>query len=60
MRAAVIVGVGGIFSAIAGGWISARLSESLSNALFATLLVVVAGRLVFQESRRRWSKAPIQ
>jgi len=54
------VGVGGIFSAIAGGWISARLSESLSNALFATLLVVVAGRLVFQESRRRWSKAPIQ
>lgn len=60
MRAAVIVGVGGIFSAIAGGWISARLSESLSNALFATLLIVVAGRLVFQESRRRWSKAPIQ
>jgi uncharacterized membrane protein YfcA len=60
MRAAVIVGVGGVLSAIAGGWISARLSESLSNALFATLLIVVAGRLVFQESRRRWSKAPIQ
>jgi uncharacterized membrane protein YfcA len=60
IRAAVIVGVGGILSAVAGGWISARLSDSLSNALFATLLVVVAGRLVIQESRRRWSKAPIQ
>ena len=59
-RAAVIVGVGGILSAVAGGWISDRLSDSLSNALFATLLIVVAGRLVLQESRRRWSKAPIQ
>ncbi len=59
-RAAVIVGFGGILSAIAGGWISSRLSDSLSNALFATLLIVVAGRLVLQESRRRWSKAPIQ
>jgi uncharacterized membrane protein YfcA len=59
-RAAVIVGVGGILSAIAGGWISSRLSDSLSNALFATLLIVVAGRLIIQESRRRWSKAPIQ
>lgn len=59
-RAAVIVGVGGILSAVAGGWISSRLSDSLSNALFATLLIVVAGRLILQESRRRWSKAPIQ
>jgi len=42
-----IVGVGGILSAIAGGWISARLSESLSNALFATLLIVVAGLFSF-------------
>ncbi|MEI6743197.1 MAG: sulfite exporter TauE/SafE family protein [bacterium] len=60
IRAAAIVGAGGILSAIAGGWISDRLSDSLSNALFATLLIVVAGRLVLQESRRRWSKAPIQ
>lgn len=60
VRAAVIVGVGGILSAVAGGWISSRLSDSLSNALFATLLIVVAGRLILQESRRRWSKAPIQ
>ncbi len=60
IRAAAIVGAGGILSAIVGGWISDRLSDSLSNALFATLLIVVAGRLVLQESRRRWSKAPIQ
>ena len=60
IRAAAIVGAGGILSAIVGGWISSRLSDSLSNALFATLLIVVAGRLVLQESRRRWSKAPIQ
>ena len=60
IRAAAIVGAGGILSAIAGGWISDRLSDSLSNALFATLLIVVAGRLGLQESRRRWSKAPIQ
>ena len=60
IRAAAIVGAGGILSAIAGGWISDRLSDSLSNALFATVGIVVAGRLVLQESRRRWSKAPIQ
>ena len=60
IRAALTMGAGGVLAAIAGGWISARLSDSLSNALFGALLIVLAGRLVFQESRRRWSKAPIQ
>ena len=60
LRAAAIVGGGGIVSAVFGAWISARLSDAVSNALFASLLVIVAARLIHQESRRRWSKAPIQ
>ena len=48
LRAAAIVGLGGIPSAIVGGWISARMSDSVSNVLFATLLLVVAIRLVLQ------------
>lgn len=60
IRAAAIVGTGGVFSAVLGGWISAHLSDALSNALFGSLLVIVATRILFQESRRRWSKAPIQ
>ena len=48
LRAATIVGLGGIPSAIVGGWISARMSDSVSNILFASLLLVVAIRLVLQ------------
>jgi uncharacterized membrane protein YfcA len=48
LRAAAIVGLGGIPSAIIGGWISARMSDSVSNILFASLLIVVALRLVMQ------------
>ena len=48
LRAAAIVGLGGIPSAIVGGWISARMSDSVSNVLFASLLLVVATRLVLQ------------
>ena len=47
-RAAAVLGLGGIFSAIAGGWISARMSDTVSNVLFATLLLVVAVRLILQ------------
>lgn len=60
LRAAAIIGGGGIVSAVLGGWISSRLSDTVSNALFASLLVIVATKLILQESRRRWSKAPIQ
>ena len=48
LRAAAIVGLGGIPSAIIGGWISARMSDSVSNILFASLLIVVALRLIMQ------------
>lgn len=49
--AAAIVGVSGIFAAIAGGWISGRMSDTLSNVLFASLLTVVAIRLILQIRR---------
>ena len=46
LRAAGIVGAGGIASAVVGGWISARMDDDLSNVLFALLLITVAARLV--------------
>jgi uncharacterized membrane protein YfcA len=48
LRAAAILGAGGILAAVAGGWISTRMSDTVSNVLFATLLLVVAVRLVLQ------------
>ena len=48
LRAAAILGFGGILSAVVGGWISARMSDTVSNVLFATLLLVVAARLLLQ------------
>ena len=48
LRSAGILGLGGIFSAMAGGWISARMSDTLSNVLFASLLIIVAVRLLLQ------------
>lgn len=48
LRAAGIVGACGIATAVAGGWVSARMSDTLSNVLFAILLLVVAARLLFQ------------
>ena len=37
-----------ILAAIGGGWISARMDDTLSNVLFACLLVVVAVRLLLE------------
>jgi len=48
LRVAFIVGFGGIASAIVGGWISAMMPDTLSNVLFACLLIVVASRLLLQ------------
>jgi uncharacterized membrane protein YfcA len=48
LRAAAILGLGGILAAVAGGWISARMTDTVSNVLFATLLLVVATRLILQ------------
>lgn len=48
MRSAVVLGISGIAAAVAGGWISARMDDTLSNVLFAVLLVVVAVRLLLE------------
>ena len=55
LRAAGVVATSGIVAAVAGGWIAARLSDSVSNYLFATLLIVVAVRLLLQARRERRS-----
>jgi uncharacterized membrane protein YfcA len=47
LRVAAIVGVAGIVSAVAGGWVSDQMSDELANVLFAILLVVVAVRMIW-------------
>ena len=48
LMAAAIVGATGIISAVAGGWVSARMSDSLSNTLFAVFLLLIAVRMGIQ------------
>lgn len=60
VKAATIVGLSGIVSAVAGGSLAANMSESLSNGLFATLLLIVAAQMIYRERRDRSSKAPTQ
>ncbi|MFM9136636.1 MAG: TSUP family transporter, partial [Actinomycetota bacterium] len=48
LRAAVVVGITGIVMAVVGAWVAARMSDALSNALFAFLLIAVAGRMLRQ------------
>lgn len=48
LRAAAIVGLGGVGFAVVGGWLSTVMSDRLSNVLFAMLLVGVAARLLYQ------------
>jgi uncharacterized membrane protein YfcA len=60
VQAAAVIGGAGILSAVAGGTVAAHMSESLSNALFASLLLVVAVQMVYREWRRRPSNAPTQ
>lgn len=48
LKAAAICGLGGIPAAVVGGWVSAQMSDTVSNLLFATLLIVVAARLLWQ------------
>lgn len=55
-RAAAIVGIAGVLAAIAGGTLSARMSDTLSNVLFAVLLTVVAIRLLRQIGREAKQK----
>jgi uncharacterized protein len=58
VRAAAIIGTAGIVTAALGGIVSDRMSDELSNVLFATLLVVVAGRLLWQLQRERMEPGP--
>ena len=55
LKVAAIVGLAGVVSAFVGGKISIGMSERLSNALFALLLLAVAVRMLWQEigARRR-------
>jgi hypothetical protein len=48
LKAATILGLGGILAAVAGGWISGQMSDNVSNVLFASLLLIVALRLILQ------------
>lgn len=55
LSAAMIVGCAGTFSAVAGGFISVLLSDTMSNTLFAMLLVAVAAQIVVQQLRAQAS-----
>lgn len=52
LGAAVVVGITGIAMAVVGAWVAARMSDALSNALFAFLLIAVAGRML----RQAWNE----
>lgn len=53
LRAAAIVGVAGIVTAALGAVVADRMSDDLSNVLFASLLVVIAARLLWSVWRER-------
>ena len=48
LTAAVVVGITGVVMAVVGAWVSARMSDAVSNALFAVLLIAVAARMLRQ------------
>jgi uncharacterized membrane protein YfcA len=51
LRVAAIVGLAGIPSAIGGGIIADQMSQDLSNILFASLVLIVALRMVWDLQR---------
>jgi uncharacterized protein len=53
LRVAVILGLAGVVSAFVAGKISVGMPETLSNVLFAILLVVVAARMLWQLASQR-------
>jgi uncharacterized membrane protein YfcA len=53
LRVAGIVGVAGVVSAVAGGWVSDQLSDEVANVLFAVLLVIVAVRMIWGLEKER-------
>jgi uncharacterized membrane protein YfcA len=58
LRAALIVGGAGIVTAALGGTLADKMSDELSNILFASLLLVVAARLLWQLRRERMEPGP--
>ena len=52
LSSAVVIGITGVVMAIVGAWVSARMSDTLSNALFAVLLISVAVRML----RQAWTE----
>ena len=58
LRAAAIIGAAGIVTAALGSIVADKMSAELSNVLFAALLVVVAGRLLWQLQRDRIATGP--
>lgn len=57
IKAALVIGVAGIVTAAIGGVIADRMSDDVSNVLFASLLTIVAVRLLWQLYRGRDSAA---
>lgn len=51
LPAAFVVGITGVVMAVVGAWVSARMSDAVSNALFAILLIAVAVRMLRQAWR---------
>lgn len=52
LPAAVVVGITGVVMAVVGAWVAASMSDAVSNALFALLLIAVAGRML----RQAWNE----
>jgi len=51
LRAAVFIGAAGVLTAVLGGIVSDRLDDDVAIVLFAVLLLVIAGRVIFQLRR---------
>jgi len=47
LRAAAVIGAAGIVTAANGGTLADRMSDDVSNVLFATLLLIVAARMAW-------------
>lgn len=52
-RVATVVGLAGVPTAVAGGFVADVMDKDVSNALFATLVLVVAGRMYLDLRRER-------
>ncbi|MFM8380914.1 MAG: TSUP family transporter, partial [Actinomycetota bacterium] len=58
LRVAGVVGLSGVVSAVVGGLTADHMSQDLSNVLFATLILVVATRMVWDLQRNGTDRSP--